>query len=85
MSDNAWFCQLLFFAHNCAWTSYASISGAVADKQPYSNQISAFLEQFQKDWKYHHPLSGEQLDLAGVVNIVKGAAFCHGGDSTQFE
>ena len=39
-----------------------------------------FLERFQKDWKYHHPLSNEQLDFAGATDTVKGAGFYHGGD-----
>lgn len=39
-----------------------------------------FLEQFQNDWKYHHPVSNEQLDSAGVTETVKGVAFYHGGD-----
>jgi hypothetical protein len=24
-----------------------------------------FLEQFQRDWKYHHPISADQLDADG--------------------
>jgi hypothetical protein len=40
----------------------------------------AFLQQFQRDWKYHHPLSNEQLDFAGVAGTVKESAFYHGGD-----
>lgn len=40
----------------------------------------SFLAQFQREWKYHHPLSDEQLDSAGVTDTVKGAAFYHGGD-----
>jgi hypothetical protein len=40
----------------------------------------SFLEQFQREWKYHHPVSNEQLDFAGVTDTVKGAGFYHGGD-----
>ncbi len=40
----------------------------------------SFLEQFQREWKYHHPVSDQQLSAGGVVDIVKGAAFYHGGD-----
>jgi len=57
---------------------------------PYKEQFPAgsrvrvkprrFLEQFQREWKYHHPISDGQLDLAGVIDTVKGAAFYHGGD-----
>jgi len=57
---------------------------------PYKEQFPAgsrvrvkprsFLEQFQREWKYHHPVSNEQLDFAGVTDTVKGAGFYHGGD-----
>jgi len=54
------------------------------EQYPASSRIRiksrAFLEQFQKDWKYHHPLTNEQLDFAGVADTVKNAAFYHGGD-----
>jgi hypothetical protein len=43
-------------------------------------KLRSFLEQFQREWKYHHPISNEQLDFAGVTDTVKGAAFYHGGD-----
>ncbi|PYV86496.1 MAG: hypothetical protein DMG90_21045 [Acidobacteria bacterium] len=43
-------------------------------------KLRSFLEQFQREWKYHHPISNEQLDFAGVTDKVKGAAFYHGGD-----
>jgi hypothetical protein len=37
------------------------------------------LKQFQHpEWKYHHPISDEQLDFAGVTDTVKGAGFAHG-------
>ena len=39
-----------------------------------------FLEDFRRDWKYHHPISPEQIEAAGVTDTVKGAAFYHGGD-----
>lgn len=40
----------------------------------------SFLEQFQRGWKYHHPVTDQQLDSAGVVDTVKGVGFYHGGD-----
>ena len=40
----------------------------------------SFLEQFQREWKYHHPVSDQQLNSAGNVDTVKGAGFYHGGD-----
>ena len=39
-----------------------------------------FLEQFQRDWKYHHPISADQLDAAGKTDTVKSVGFYHGGD-----
>jgi len=39
-----------------------------------------FLEQFQREWKYHHPLSTDQVDAAGRTDTVKGVGFYHGGD-----
>jgi len=39
-----------------------------------------FLERFKREWKYHHPLTEEQLAFASKTDRVKGAAFYHGGD-----
>jgi hypothetical protein len=39
-----------------------------------------FLERFKREWKFHHPLTEEQLTSAGKTDVVKGAAFYHGGD-----
>jgi hypothetical protein len=60
------------------------------NRQPYKEQYPvgsrvrvkprSFLEQFQREWKYHHPVSNEQLDSAGISDTVKGAAFYHGSD-----
>jgi hypothetical protein len=39
----------------------------------------SFLKQFQRpEWIYHHPISDEQLDFAGITDTVKGAVFNHG-------
>jgi hypothetical protein len=39
----------------------------------------SFLKQFQRPaWIYHHPLSDDQLEFAGITDTVKGAAFSHG-------
>ena len=38
------------------------------------------LEQFQREWKYHHPISNDQVDAAGRTDTVKGVGFYHGGD-----
>jgi hypothetical protein len=32
-----------------------------------------FLEDFRRDWKYHHPISPEQIEAAGVTDTVKEA------------
>ena len=38
------------------------------------------LEAFKRDWKFHHPLNGEQLPFAGTSDTVKTVGFYHGGD-----
>ena len=38
------------------------------------------LEQFIKNWKYHHPLQPEQLEFAGQIAKVRKVGFYHGGD-----
>ena len=38
------------------------------------------LEQFQCEWKYHHPISADQLEAAGRIDTVKSVGFYHGGD-----
>ncbi|MGO8794748.1 MAG: hypothetical protein ACLQLC_08000 [Candidatus Sulfotelmatobacter sp.] len=35
---------------------------------------------FKRDWKYHHPLQDEQLQLAGTMDKVRSVGFYHGGD-----
>lgn len=40
----------------------------------------SFLEQFQREWKYHHPISKDQIDAAGKTDSVKSVGFYHGGD-----
>ncbi len=39
-----------------------------------------FLELFQREWKYHNPISADQIDAAGRTDTVKGVGFYHGGD-----
>jgi hypothetical protein len=39
-----------------------------------------FLEQFQREWKYHHPISADQIDAAGRTVTVNSVGFYHGGD-----
>ena len=38
------------------------------------------LEQFHKNWRYHHPLSPEQLDYADQSATVREVTYYHGGD-----
>ena len=38
-----------------------------------------FLEQFHREWKYHNPISDQQLDSAGAVDTVKDVGFYPGG------
>jgi hypothetical protein len=39
------------------------------------------LEDFRRTWKFHHPISGEQIKYAGKRDSVVGVAFFHGGDA----
>jgi len=38
------------------------------------------LQAFKRDWKYHHPISDEQISFAGNVVRVESVGFYHGGD-----
>ena len=38
------------------------------------------LERFKADWRFHHPLTAEQLDWAGDDVEVIEVAMYHGGD-----
>lgn len=40
----------------------------------------SFLEQFNREWRYHHPICDEQLVAAGKETTVKAVGFYHGGD-----
>jgi hypothetical protein len=40
----------------------------------------AVLEEFRRQWKYHHPLSEEQLRMAGTTARVSNVGFYHGGE-----
>ncbi len=37
------------------------------------------LREFQKSWKWHHPLSDEQLGYAGKRGLIKMVSYYHGG------
>lgn len=38
------------------------------------------LEEFRREWKYHHPLSPEQLEWGSRHAVVEEVSFYHGGD-----
>ena len=39
------------------------------------------LEDFRRPkWRFHHPLSEEQIEFAGRSAVVKAVSFYHGGD-----
>lgn len=40
----------------------------------------ARLDQFKRAWRYHHPLTVEQLAFAGQPAVVLAVGFYHGGD-----
>ena len=39
-----------------------------------------FLEQFARNWRWHHPLHTGQLDFANTVTVVTSVGFYHGSD-----
>ena len=43
-------------------------------------QTREFLEQFSRDWKWHHPLESDQLKYANSHARIKAVSFYHGGD-----
>jgi|WetSurMetagenome_2_1015567.scaffolds.fasta_scaffold1569416_1 hypothetical protein len=38
------------------------------------------LQEFKRTWRFHHPLTEDQLAYAGVEGRVVDVAFYHGGD-----
>ncbi len=38
------------------------------------------LEEFARTWRFHHPLTAEQVSFAGRGAIVCEVSFYHGGD-----
>lgn len=40
----------------------------------------ADLERFKNEWKYHHPLTDEQVLCADAVGTVQEIGYYHGGD-----
>jgi hypothetical protein len=38
------------------------------------------LEEFMKAWRFHHPLTEDQLAYAGIEGRVVDVTFYHGGD-----
>jgi hypothetical protein len=38
------------------------------------------LERFQRTWRYHHPISKEQISYAGTSTSVSEVYYYHGGD-----
>ena len=51
---------------------------AVATRVQIADRAS--LEEFRTTWRYHNPLSAEQLAYAGRSGTVKEVGFYHGGD-----
>jgi len=39
------------------------------------------LEQFRRTWRFHNPLTSEQLAFADRESTVREVAFYHGGDA----
>ena len=58
--------------------------GAYKEEFPKGSEVKiaerAFLEDFLRSWKLHHPLEPDQLKFADKVAKVKSVGFYHGGD-----
>lgn len=39
-----------------------------------------FLQEFQRTWKFHHPLNDSQLDYAGIIAPVAWFGYYFGAD-----
>lgn len=54
------------------------------ERHPLFTQVRiaprAELEAFVRSWKYHHPLSPEQLEYAGQIATVRATSVYHGGE-----
>jgi hypothetical protein len=44
----------------------------------------AELEDFQRTWKFHHPLQDSQLEYAGTIATVLSVSPYHGGDELYY-
>jgi hypothetical protein len=38
------------------------------------------LEEFMRTWRFHHPLTEDQLAYAGLLGTIADVGFYHGGD-----
>jgi len=43
-----------------------------------------YLEEFQRTWKFHHPLQDSQLEYAGITATVQSVSSYHGGDELYY-
>ncbi len=47
---------------------------------PVRTKARSYLEKFKTEWKYHHPLSVDQIQAADRIDRIRKVGFYHGGD-----
>ena len=54
------------------------------ERFPLGSQVSVApreqLETFLREWRFHHPLTPNQLEYAGTETIICDVGYYHGGD-----
>jgi hypothetical protein len=54
------------------------------EKFPVGSRIrildSEFLSKFKSEWRYHNPLTEEQMKFAGTETTIESVGYYHGGD-----
>jgi hypothetical protein len=57
---------------------------AYKEKFPVGTRVrikeKAYLEKFKSEWKYHQPLSVDQIEAADHIDNVRSVGFFHGGN-----
>jgi hypothetical protein len=61
-----------------------SRNGPYQEDFPVGSEVrirdASVLEAFQREWRFHHTLTDDQLQHAGCRATVKGISFYHGAD-----
>jgi len=61
-----------------------AMGAPLKEKFPVGTHIringKVYLEKFKTEWKYHHPLSVDQIQAADRIDRIRKVGFYHGGD-----